>query len=179
MIPTELDDQTKGEIIERQSTFVRFVTSDFLQYKIDYIKKNEFLIDELSFRGVQEVTVHPLLAHYEQPILDISISSKAENPSDLAKEFSDMVNSEFGGWRAVNECFNPQCSIESLLAGGYGLLYRGPNVLGKKIISNLEKNGIKFSSGLLKVRPIHTPKVLLLGANAIVAEDFYGRREKS
>ena len=179
MIPAELDDQTKGKIIERQSTFLRFVTPDFLKYKIDYVKKKEFLIDELSFRGVQVVTVHPLLVHYEQPILDIYISSKAENSSDLAKEFSDMVSTEFGGWRTMHECFNPQCSIESILAGGYGLLYRGPNVLGQKVISKLEKNGIKFSSGLLKVGPIHIPKVLLLGANAIVAEDFHGRRDKS
>ena len=179
MIPTELGDQTKGEIIERQSTFVRFVTPDFFQYKIDYINKKEFLIDELSFRGVQVLTVHPLLVHYEQPTLDISISSKAENFSELAKEFSDMVNAEFGGWRTVHECFNPQCSIESILAGGYGILYRGPSVLGQKVISTLEKNGIKFSSGLVKVRPTHIPKVLLLGANAIVAEDFHGSREKS
>lgn len=179
MIPEELDDKTEGKIIERQSTFIRFVTPESRQYKIDYIEKKEFLVDELSFRGVRVPSEHPLLDHYKQPILDVYISSKVENPAELARELSAMVNKEYYGWRTVNECFNPQCSIESLLDGGYGLLYSGPNILGQKVISKLEENVITFSTKSHQFKATHTPKVLLLGNNVIVAEDFRGGREKS
>lgn len=158
---------------------MRFVTSDSCQYKIDYIEKKEFLIDELSFCGVRVVSEHPLLEHYKQPTLVIYISSKVENASDLASELSAMVNEEYCGWRTVGECFNPQCSVESLLDGGYGLLYSGPDRLGQKVISKLEENGVKFSTESRKLKLTHTPKVLLVGNNVIVAGDFRGGREKS
>ncbi len=179
MIPKELDDQTEGKIIERQSTFIRFVTPQSNQYKIDYIEKKEFLIDELSFCGVRVLSEHPLLEHYKQPTLNIYISSKVEDPSELARGLSAMVNEEYRGWRTVDECFNPQCSIESLLEGGYGLLYSGPSILGQKVITKLEENGIKFSTEIRQFKETHTPKVLLLGNNAIVAEEFRCGREKS
>ena len=179
MIPEELDDKTEGKIIERQSTFIRFVTHESCQYKIDYIEKKEFLVNELSFRGVRVLSEHPLLDHYKQPVLDIYISSKVENSSVLARELSAMVNEEYRGWRTVNECFNPQCSIESLLDGGYGLLYSGPNILGQKVISKLEEYRFTFSTKSHRFKVTHTPKVLLLGNNVIVAENFRGSQEKS
>lgn len=179
MIPKELDDQTEGKIIERQCTFIRFVTADSCQYKIEYIKKNEFFIREFSFLGVQVVSQHPLLSHYEQPTQDVYISSKVTNAPELAREFSSMVNKEYCGWRKFNECFNSQCSIESLLEGGFGLLYSGPSILAEKVMSKLEDRGITFSTISRQIKPSNIPKVLLLGNNAIVAEDFRGVREKS
>ncbi|WP_444895973.1 hypothetical protein [Microbulbifer sp. SSSA005] len=179
MIPKELDDKTEGTIVERQSTFVRFVTAESHQYKINYIRKKEFLFDELVFRGVYVVCSHPLLTHYEEDTLDIYVSSRAENASALANEFSDMTRKEYYGWLTLDECFNSQCDIVSILDDGYGLLYSGPSGLGRKVISRLKECGISFSSQSRKLKSAEIPKVLIMGANIVLAEDFRVERERS
>ena len=65
----ELSNQTSATIVERQSTFVRFVTRDSIEYKVNYIGKLEYLVEELEFSGVSVTDDHPILERTRRKLL--------------------------------------------------------------------------------------------------------------
>jgi len=172
MLPNELSNHTSARILERQSTFVRFVTKNSMEYKVSYVEKLEYLIEELEFVGIVVTEEHPILEHYQQNKFDIFLSSKIVDPHEIVGEFAAMVKSEYEGWRSVKECFNSECSLTSLLEGGYGMLYSGPEILAKKVEHALQRNDIKYKSVPHKVQKKPQMKALLMGANIVVAKDF-------
>jgi hypothetical protein len=168
----KLSNQTSATIVERQSTFVRFVTRGSIEYKVSYIEKLEYLIEDLNISGVSVTDDHPILEHYRQNKIDIYISSKVKDPRAIIEEFEEMVRFEFNGWRGVSECFNPDCSLVSLLEGGYGMLYSGPEVLATKVELVLRRHDIEYKLIPHKDKQKPQDKALLMGGNIVVAKDF-------
>ena len=105
-------------------------------------------------------------------MIDIYLSSKVESPNEIIEEFEAMVKSEYKGWRSVKECFNSVCSLASLLEGGYGMLYSGPEVLAIKAERALQRNDIKYKSVSHNVQDKLQVKALLMGCNVVVAKEF-------
>lgn len=172
MLPNELNKHTIATILERQSTFVRFVTRESIEFKVNYIEKLEYLMKDLEFVGISVTEEHPILNHYQQNRVDIYLSSKLEEPREIVEVFEAMVKSEYKGWRGVKECFNSKCSLKSLLEGGYGMLYSGPEVLAEKVERILQINDIKYKSVPHKAQDTPEVRALLMGNNLVVAKGF-------
>ena len=172
MLPNELSKHTSAKILEKQSTFVRFVTKNSIEFKVNYVEKLEYLIEDLEFVGISVTEEHPILEHYQQNKVDIYLSSKLKNPREIIEVFEAMVESEYKGWRGIKECFNSECSITSLLEGGYGILYSGPEVLAEKVERVLQRNDIKYKLVAHKAKDKPQVRALLLGKNIVVAKEF-------
>jgi hypothetical protein len=172
LIPFNLNKNTNGTIEQRQTTFVRFKTSEGQEYKIRFQNKMEFLIEPGIFKGVFFDPKHPLLKHYRDDFLKIYISSKFDKASKLVKELKDLIGQEYNGWREFNQYFNTQYDIEKLIKEGFGLLYDGPSVLGFKVSHTL--NQYSVTHNFKKYRSHRKPnmRALVLGENVIVAEEF-------
>lgn len=179
MVPSELNKNTEAYIVERQSSFVRICTAENVQYKIDFKGKLEFSLEEKSFKGVTVSHVHPLMKHHQQRKLDIYISSPHDNPRALAKHFENMVQYEYDGWRGIGECFNSPENLVSLLSGGFGLLYRGPEELGKEVELILKQSGVKHSTHHGVVKDKMQLMSLNLGGNVVIANEFIFKLEMS
>ncbi len=172
MIPSNLNKSTNGSVEQRQTTFVKIKISDGREYKISYQNKKEFLIEQGSFKGLFFDQKHPLLKHYCDDFLKIYISSKIEDSVTLVDELKNLLKLEYSGWRDFDEYFNSQYDIVKLIQEGYGLLYDGPAELGFKISNALKRYGVVHN--FIKYSNYRKPnmKVLIIGSNIIVAEEF-------
>ena len=52
MIPSDIHSATKGKIIKRQTTYVEIVLPGGNKYKIRYLDKEEYLLNEDEFKGI-------------------------------------------------------------------------------------------------------------------------------
>ncbi len=172
MIPYNLNKNTNGSIEKRQTTYVRIKTSDGKEYKISYQNKKEYLLEQGSFKGISFDPKHPLLEHYRDDFLNIYISSKLENPDELIIELRNLLENEYKGWRDFSKYFNSQYDISKLIQEGFGLLYDGPATLGFKISNSLKKYNIIHNFQKCKNYRKPNMKVLIIGDNIIVAENF-------
>lgn len=167
-----IDRNIRGQIVERQTTFLRFLTSDGTEYKVTYIGKKEFRIKDLCFRGFSVVEMHPLLEYYQFQHVDVFISSRPATPLRVANEIEMMVKSFSCGWRSSAEFFNPQRKADILLEEGFGLLFSGPVNMANKVTDILELADVTYSIVSHRAVEQQSVKALIFGRNAIVASDF-------
>jgi hypothetical protein len=168
-----LDQETAGEIDERQTTFVTFTHyATGRRVKIRFRDKREFRIEAGLFVGAAVADRHPLLEQYEHTNTTIFVSSTARDARAVIAQLSLALRSHFQGWRNVDNYCNTGYGLQRLLEEGSGLLYAGPPSGAEIVKTLLERNGIAYTSPSEGQPTGKKFKVLFLGNSFVVAEDF-------
>lgn len=170
--PSSID----GQILKRQTTYLELRdTRTGTVYRVSFDHKQEFLLDELLFKGCEIEETHPLLEQYEQEEVTIYLSSAPSNAEMALSEIARSLRNHFKGWRGLGNYGNPGYTAAGILKGGKGMLYRGPKAGAELVKGVLEKHGALFTSQEGRL-PADKFKVLLLGSNYVVAKDFQFRK---
>lgn len=154
----------------RQTTFWDFESSEDIR-RVHFIGKLEHHYVSNHAEDIQITDDHPVLVNYQHPWSEIYISAKAARPGELAVELLQAVQSQLRGWRSPVEYFNRDIETRQLLAGGYGLLFSGPDPLAAVLKEALSRADLKFTA-LPRKRLEHQAKALVAGKNFVVARDF-------
>jgi len=164
---------TVGNIIKRQTTFLNFIDTHSGQtFKISYKNKCEFNIDDGMFSGLTIMTDHPLLEQHNFTSTNIYISSAFAQSEFIIEHMSSAISSHYKGWRTIEDYCNAEYGISKLLNEGNGLIYNGPPT-GAEIIKEILTNfKISHSSTFFGKQNESNYKVLFLGNNYVVAQDF-------
>ncbi len=152
----------------RQSTFWDFESPEHTQ-RVHFVGKLEHHFVSNHAESVEIKDLHPVLLNYQHPWTEIYISTKPVRPGELALELLHAVQAELGGWRAPTEYFNQE--PRSLLAGGFGLLFNGPEPLAAKVKQLLGVAEVRFTA-LPRKRAEQQVRALIAGKNFVVAKDF-------
>lgn len=172
MLPDDLNNKSSINIIERQSTFLKLSLASGKTYKVGYVNKKEFFIEELEVTGCAIFEKHPLLIEYQDSLSDLYISSQTDEPDNFIKDLVKLNNDFFCGWRGMQLYFNNQYGYKNVVKDGLGLLYKGPSIFIKELSDLLDKYQIKYKVQNYNVNKDYKYKVLLLGNSFVIAEEF-------
>jgi len=165
--------KTTGFIDEAQTTFVKFTDSKSGQiFRIEYKDKKEFYIKPGPFTGFSIVDKHPLLDQHEHTYTILYISTSTKEYEVVDSKLSVVLYEHYQGWRGIKNYCNIGYGVEKILKQGSGLLYEGPPS-GAEVIKNvLKEYDISYSTPYEGKPNGEKYKVLFLGSNFIVANDF-------
>ncbi len=168
-----LSDKSEGDICQRQTTYLLFIESGSgKQVKIKYKNKKEYLIEQGHFRGVSVLNEHPLLEEYENYNSTIYISSSSSACEAIAIEISEEIKEHYKGWRTVDNYCNTGYGVERIIREGSGLIYEGPPSGAEVVKRVLERHDLSFTVPRVGKPKGKNYKVLFLGGNFVVAEEF-------
>lgn len=170
---SELGETTTGTIDEKQTTFVKFTDSKSGQsFRIEYKDKKEFYIKPGPFTGFSIVDKHPLLDQHEHTYTILYISTSTKEYEVVDSKLSVVLYEHYQGWRGIKNYCNIGYGVEKILKQGSGLLYEGPPS-GADVVKNvLTEYDISYSTPIEGKANRKKYKVLFLGSNFIVANDF-------
>src|SRR5690349_5520705 len=95
-----LDENIHGLIIQRQTTFLTLRdTMSGEVYRVDYVGKKEWSLDEEQFNGVQILETHPLLEQYNQEWMTIYLAGSATDPYRMIGRIQETLLDHFKSWR--------------------------------------------------------------------------------
>lgn len=169
----EFGEKTKGYIDVRQTTYLKFTDSISGQsIRINYQDKREFYVKTGPFTGCLIVDNHPLLDQHEYTDTILYISGASKDYELVDSKIEDALYEHYKGWRGIKNYCNIGYGVEKILKQGSGLLYEGPPS-GAEVIKNvLKEYDISYSTPYEGKPNGEKYKVLFLGNNYIVAEDF-------
>jgi hypothetical protein len=168
-----LGETTTGTIDETQTTFVKFTDSKSGQsIRINYKDKREYNIKPGPFKGFSIVNQHPLLDQHEHTDTILYISYALKEYELVDSKIEDALYEHYKGWRGIKNYCNISYGVEKILKQGSGLIYEGPPS-GAEVVKNvLNEYGISCSSPRKGKANGNKYKVLFLGKNYVVANDF-------
>ena len=156
-------------ITRRQTTFWDFLNAQGTS-RVHFKGKKEFHVAEDEVPTIEVVREHPLLIDYIEPHTSIYVAGAAAHASAILGEIQEAVISATSGWRDADAYLNATASSE-VLSNGYGMLFRGPESLGKLVSAVLSNSQVAHT--VLPAGGAAGPmRVLVAGGNWIVAEDF-------
>ena len=165
------------KIIATQTTFmvVNFQQED---YKIDFDRKEEFLIKK-GTEGILQIELqHPLLINYQEDFVETFINSQYSKSEELLKIFEQTINEqtkEYRDWKTYFEITNQNYTIDIVknnIEKGTGKLCSAPICISNKIVEQCNLLNIKtktFDGTNFKIKPY---KLLTVGYNYVIAMDF-------
>lgn len=155
-----------GVIVKWQTTSCTVQARDGASWRIRGAGRVETRRTSAEFTGAELVATHPILDDHDAPQAELYVSSVARE-DDVSRALADRVHAATAGWRD----FADYVSRLDVLAGGHGLLMRGPKPLALACAETLAALGVRHN-----VLDAWTPKqrhvALILGENFIIAESF-------
>lgn len=134
------------------------------------------------FASLAFATEHPLLYHYNTPLVAVQFEGKAADIHELVLDVYQAYVSTFGPWRNLAEIggdLNPSLPLVDLLRTGEGLLGTMPKPLAERMGRVLVHHGLRASlseQADFESEDEHgrsrMMQVLLLDNSALVALDF-------
>jgi hypothetical protein len=155
-------------ITRRQSTFWDFVDAE-RALRVHFKGKKDFRAAQDEVASIQVVSQHPLLLDYQEPHASIYVAGVGGNPSMILSELREALLAATLRWRDASTYLN--AASEAVLADGYGMLFRGPESLGKIVVAILSNAQISHSL-LPSGRPTVPVQVMVAGDNWVIAEQF-------
>ena len=113
---------------------------------------------------------HDLLLDFRVPGATLYLAGKAHQPEVVLAKVAAAIESATSRWRHADLYLNPT-SPETLLAEGYGLLFRGPEPLVRLVGSILSDAAVPHSI-LVGPAPREPMRLLMADDNWIVAAAF-------
>lgn len=165
------------EIGVTQTTFVQ-LKADGKFYKVNFLNKKEFNLRKGTTGELQYYEEHPLLIDFNEILESTYVSSKAENVELVANEVKKAIDEVTLGWHPWtsylvnrNAQYGYQIFMNNLTTGS-GKILEAPRTITKKVVEVLNKHSINTST--LDSRPfeLKKSKVLLIGDNYVIAENF-------
>lgn len=173
-------EELKGKIVEvgiTQTTYVQLKT-DTQSYKVSFINKKEFDLKKGTVGELKYYEEHPLLIDFNEILESTYIGSKAEDAELVADEVKNAIEEVTLGWRPWTTYFvnrNAQYGYQIFmnnLKTGNGKILDSPPTITKKVVEVLSKHSIKTSTVDSRPYEIKKSKLLLIGNNYVIAEDF-------
>jgi hypothetical protein len=155
-------------ITRRQTTFWDLLDAERAS-RVHFKGKKDFRVAEDEVASVQVVSEHPLLLDYQEQHVSIFLAGVGDNPSAILIELQEALLNATSRWREANTYLN--AAADAVLVGGYGMLFRGPDSLGRVVIAILSKAGVKLTV-IPSGRPTVPVQVLVAGNNWVIAEEF-------
>ncbi|WP_210489411.1 hypothetical protein [Rufibacter aurantiacus] len=172
----ELEDKIV-EVGVTQTTYVQ-VKTDNKSYKISFINKKEFELKKGTVGELLFYEDHPLLIDFNEILESTYIGSKAEDAELVADEVKKAIEEVTLGWRPWTTFFvnrNAQYGYQIFmnnLKTGSGKILDAPPTITKKVVEVLHKHSIVTSTLDSRHYEIKKSKLLLIGNNYVIAEDF-------
>jgi hypothetical protein len=138
-------------------------------FRVDYVNKREWSLDVEQFNGFQILETHPLLEHYNQEWMTIYLAGSADDPYRMISRIQETLLDHFKSWRG--DCSYRYDYLVEVLSSGWGILYEGPSEAVSLVVDILDSEMIGHSC-LNSRRPPSEAKLLLMGRNYVVADDF-------
>jgi hypothetical protein len=155
-------------ITRRQTTFWDFLDAE-RALRVHFKGKKDFRAAQDEVASVQVVSEHPLLLDYQEQHVSIYVAGVGDNPSEILRELQEALLAATSRWRDASTYLN--AASEVVLADGYGMLFRGPESLGKIVMAILSKAQISHTV-LPSSRPTVPVQVMVAGDNWVIAEQF-------
>jgi hypothetical protein len=155
-------------ITRRQTTFWDFLDAERAS-RVHFKGKKEFRAAEDEIASIQVVSEHPLLLDYQEQHASIYVAGVGDNPSAILRELQEALLAATSRWRDASTYLN--AASEAVLTDGYGMLFGGPESLGKIVIATLSKAKVSHTV-LPSGRPTVPVQVLVAGDNWVIAEQF-------
>lgn len=173
-------EELKGKIVEvgiTQTTYVQLKV-DGLSYKVSYLNKKEFILKRGTVGELQFYEDHPLLIAFNEILESTYIGSKADDVELVANEVKKAIEEATLGWHHWtiylvnrNAQYGYQIFISNLMTGS-GKILDAPPTITKKVVEVLRKHSIDTSTLKSRHYEIRKNKLLLIGTNYVIAEDF-------
>ncbi len=165
----EMANACSGNIVLRKQTTFVDVAVNRDTYRINYHGKREFLLGIDRFDSISVHTEHPLLMDYLEPNVPVHLASKVDDKSRFREVLEETTTKVFGGWRSYERYLN--LPLETFLEKPYGLLMTAPKTFAEFLANSAGDIGVRLI--LHKGhRPNGNPKVLIIDADYVIADEF-------
>ena len=173
-------EELRSKIVEvgvTQTTYVQ-LKADTQSYKVSFINKKEFNLNKGTVGELQFYEDHPLLIDFNEILESTYIGSKAEDAELVANEIKKAIEEITLGWRPWTTYFvnrNAQYGYSIFLNNlmtGSGKILDAPPTITKKVVEVLRKHSIDTNTLDSRHYEIKKSKLLLIGNNYVIAEDF-------
>ena len=165
-----------GKIIKTQTTYLDIVccfqskvSPAQEKFRIHYLGKREFSLNEGKFTRLQLFQEHPLLLNYLEPIVTIHLASFVSDKETFREELETLAQHFFGQWRSFEDYLN--MPLNSFLEKNYGILMAAPKTFAEAVVQMAERNGIKLIIHNYDKKTTN-PFVILFDENYVIADDF-------
>ena len=157
-----------SRITRRQTTFWDFLGADGVS-RVHFRGKKAYRIAGDEVPSYEVVRQHPLLVDYLELHTSIFLAGVAPDPSTIHGELVEALAVATSRWNDAGSYLN-DASI-TVLRDGYGMLFTGPESLGKAVATVLSRAAVAHT--VLPAGGSPTPvQVLVAGENWVVAEEF-------
>lgn len=166
-----------GVIVKLQTTFLEIVLDEPSEHRgkrlrIRYLDKADYNLQRGKIDSLSISSDHPLAIEFTQPHNTMFFNSMPQDPKAFLEDLSLAADQTFQGWRSIERFLNGMPDPVKLVTKGSGLLLTGPKVLTREIEKVAQKHGVHLTVLAGKEPETIGVKVLLMGGNYIVAQDF-------
>lgn len=162
----------EGAVEHRQSTYWDLRFQEAGLWRVHFKGKKESWFDEPgTFEALSICSSHPLLADYQDPWDCVYLSGPIICSIDLVERLKAAVVEETDGWRSANRYLNDCVDLYDLMEGGYGMLFRAPRRIGRRLARVLFEADARFTN-LPYGAKSEDSLALILGRSYVVASGF-------
>lgn len=162
-----------GYVDKRQSTYWDLHFQGSGLWRIHFKGKKEFWYDEPgTFDSLCICTEHPLLADYQDPWDCVYLAGPFAYSIDLIDRLNAVVDEETDGWRSATRYLNPGVDLCALVEGGFGLFFRAPRRIGRRMAQVLYDSGVKWTNQPYGGDKNEGGMALILDRSFVIAEGF-------
>jgi hypothetical protein len=164
-----------GTVISSQATYVVMAING-RNIRFDFIGKVEFRLEKDTSGICSILSEHPILIDHNEPWSETYINSIPSDPEIFIKDIREGITNITGGWRdwkkyvTKGTLFTFSNFRRNVLAGN-GLLSHAPTSVMKVIVECCELHKVATYTFDGTYKP-SVKKLLLVGQNFVVAEDF-------
>ncbi len=141
------------------------------QYLIKSVGLVEHKLSLGLFDHIGFIDEHPLLYHYNTPVVRVFIGSRPAAPETLMREIEMAHTDVYDTWRDLPMDLNKLCQPEQLLDAGFGLLGEMPQPFANAVAQVLARHQVKCNL-VTDDAPTAQMKLLAVDESYFVAADF-------
>jgi hypothetical protein len=161
------------QVIVRTTVFDKAVGGlrELSQYAIKTLGLAEHQITLGLFDHIAFIEDHPLLYHYNTPVVRVFIGSRPEAPESLLREIEQAHGDVYDAWRDLPMDLNKLCPPEQLFNAGFGLLGEMPQPFANVVAEVLTRHQVKHNLAT-EDAPTTRMKLLAIDDSYFIAADF-------
>jgi hypothetical protein len=160
----------EGIVTGSQTTYA-LVSIAGSQIRLNFTGKKEFHLKKNTGGTLQILSNHPLLLDHNEPWSESYINTKPSDPEGLLKDLHARIYSTTEGWRDWTNYISTH-AINRNIPEGNGLLSHAPGSITEAIVKCCDRIGIETYVFGGTFQPT-LKKILFIGKNYVIAEDFY------
>ena len=171
------------ELVGLDVTLLKFQTTYLLiqapqkQIKVNLIGKEEFHLSKQTSGNFQVLDNSPLLLDYNEPMAEMYINSKPQDPDLLMFKIKSIIETITEGrrnWLRYITIKNINFGLENFqknVRSGSGFLLNAPLSIARGIELMCSEIGVKTKS-FISTLEIVPKKILTIGPNYVIAKEF-------